>query len=110
MHHRLFVAIFMLTVLAGCGGNSRTLTTYPFAAKSLTTGNCSQQCWSQSKAELKEASCANEQASIPLQECVKQLREQGHLFVTEGKAQTQLKACMQSKGWWLVYAHIYICE
>jgi hypothetical protein len=99
-----------MVAIVGCGGAPKALTTYSRAAKSLTTGMCGQRCWSQSNAELKDASCSNEAASAPLMECAQQLQRDGHLFVAESKAQDQLESCMKAKGWWLVYAFIYICE
>jgi hypothetical protein len=110
MRTGLLITCFVIAAISGCGGAPKALTTYSRAAKSLTTGMCGQRCWSQTQAELKEASCSNEKASAPLLECAHQLRGEGHFLVTEGKAQEQLRTCMRGKGWWLVYAFIAICE
>ena len=86
------------------------MTTYREAAASFETDACGQFCWSQDESKSGRESCANGQAAAPLQECVDQLSRVSNHFVDKELAQTQLRACMQEKGWWRITAFIIICD
>lgn len=110
MLHKQTTAIFVFVLLSGCAGNMEHMTTYGGAADSFASDACGQFCWSKDSSKSGEASCMNEQASAPLQECVAQLKTTGPMFVDKKEAQAQLKACMQTKNWWRITAFIIICD
>jgi len=102
--------MLMLCLMSGCAGSMKRMTTYGGAAKNFATDVCGQFCWSQDKSKSGEEFCRNEQASASLQECVAELKSTGPTLVDKDRAQTQLKACMETKNWWRITAFIIICD